>query len=176
MSSEAKSLDTMVRLLSLDNAEGNQDLLAAVLLNEIVFVEDYIKNIRGYNAYSTGKDVYLANDNNKNFQKQLTVHMFFKRVKIDGHSTVIDIDGFHKEYIPVPDGWCDVTISDVTLICAALFLEFDMKLSDVKLYVQLKKLRNTQIAHGGKNKEQIKATMLVEFYNQVICPIVQNNR
>lgn len=176
MSSEAKSLDTMVRLLSLDNAEGNQDLLAAVLLNEIVFVEDYIKNIRGYNAYSTGKDVYLVNDNNKNFQKQLTGHMFFKRVKIDGHSTVIDIDGFHKEYIPVPDGWCDVTISDVTLICAALFLEFDMKLSDVKLYVQLKKLRNTQIAHGGKNKEQIKATMLVEFYNQVICPIVQNNR
>lgn len=176
ISSEAKRLDTMVRLLGLDNAEGNQDLLGAVLLNEIVFVEDYIKNIRGYNAYSTGKDVYLANNYNKNFQKQVTGHIFFKREKTDGHSTVIDIDGFHGECTPAPNGWCDVTESDVTSICAALFLEFDMKLSDVKLYVQLKKLRNTQIAHGGKNKELINAAMLIEFYYQVIYPLVKSNR
>lgn len=176
ISSEAKRLDTMVRLLGLDNAEGNQDLLGAVLLNEIVFVEDYIKNIRGYNAYSTGKDVYLANEYNKKFQEQLTGHMFFKREETDGHSTVIDIDGFHRECAPAPNGWCDVTKSDVTSICAALFLEFDMELSDVKLYVQLKKLRNTQIAHGGKNKELIKASMLVEFYYQVIYPLVKSNR
>lgn len=174
ISSEAKRLDTTIRLLSLDNAEENQDLLGAVLLNEIVFVEDYVKKNKGYNAYSIDTDVYLANDNDKNFQQLLTGHMFFKREEIDGHSTVIDIDGFHEECTPAPNGWCEITKSDVTLISAALFIGFGMKLSDVKQYVQLKKLRNTQVAHGGNIKD-IKAAMLVEFYHRVIYPMIKKN-
>lgn len=174
ISEKAKRLDSIVRLLCLDNAENNQDLLGAVLLNEIVFIEDYIKNDKRYNIFSTGKDVYLANANNRTFQQPLTGHMFFKREKIDDHSTVNDIDGFYRECTPAPNGWCDVTNSDITLISAALFVGFDMKLSDVKLYVQLKKLRNTQVAHGGNIKD-IKAAMLIEFYHRVIYPLVKNN-
>lgn len=177
ISSEAKRLDTMVRLLGLDNAEGNQDLLGAVLLNEIVFVEDYVKKNKGYKASSEDNNtkVYLANGKDKNFKQLLTGHMFFKCEEIDGHKTVIDIDGFHEECTPAPNGWCEITkSSDVTLVSAALFIGFGMKLSDVKQYVQLKKLRNTQVAHGGNIKD-IKAAMLVEFYHRVICPMIKKN-
>lgn len=66
--------------------------------------------------------------------------MFFKRKEIDGRKTVIDIDGFYRESKSVPNGWCDVAGSDVTLVSAALFIEFGMKLSEVKQYIQLKKL------------------------------------
>lgn len=171
----AKRLDTIVRLLCLDNAEEDQDLLGAVLLNEIVFVEDYIKNFNGYNICSSGNDFFLTSNNDKNFQVQLTGHMFFKRKEIDGRKTVIDIDGFYRESKSVPNGWCDVAGSDVTLVSAALFIEFGMKLSEVKQYIQLKKIRNTQVAHGGKGKEHIQTTMLVDFYHQVIYPMVKNN-
>ena len=101
--------------------------------------------------------------------------MFFKRKEIDGRKTVIDIDGFYRESKSVPNGWCDVAGSDVTLVSAALFIEFGMKLSEVKQYIQLKKIRNTQVARGGKGKEHIQTTMLVDFYHQVIYPMVKNN-
>ena len=44
-------LDSVVNLLSKNAGKTDQDLLGAALLSEIVFIEDYIKNILGYKTY-----------------------------------------------------------------------------------------------------------------------------
>lgn len=177
-------LDSIVFLLSTDQGENNQDLLGAALLAEVVFIEDFIKNQLEYELLSTGEGsvlkVYLCSKKHNNpYQQLVTGHIFFKRVQNGLYSTVIDVSEFSEFSTTAPSGMCDVTGSDISLVVAVLMMIFKLPRTIVKKYVDLKFIRNTQIAHSNNacNEEtKILAEHIVDFYHSVIYPIVVNSK
>lgn len=173
-------LDSIVFLLSTDQGENNQDLLGAALLAEIVFIEDFIKNQLGYELLSTGEGsvlkVFLCSKKQNNLYQQLiTGHIFFKRVQNGLYSTVIDVSELSDSSTTAPSGMCDVTGSDISLVVAVLMMIFKLPRAIVKKYIDLKFIRNTQIAHSSiiRNEEKkILAEQIVDFYHSVIYPVV----
>lgn len=172
----AKQLDSIVNLLSRDQGKNDQDLLGAALLSEMVFMEDYIKNLLGYDIYDEGKDdtlkVYLTNKQTMQDQWLLTGHLFFKRVPNGSHTSVIDVSEYYTDAIPEPSEWCNVTKSDITLVTAVLMIVFKMPRELVKKYIGFKDIRNTQIAHAGSGDKKITVELIVDFYKTVIYPLI----
>ncbi len=172
-------LDSVINLLSRDQGENDQDLLGAALLSEIVFIEDFIKNYLEYELLSTGEGktlkVFLCSKNNKDqYQQLITGHIFFKRTQNGNRSTVTDVSEFSSQPISTPSGMCEATNSDISLVVSVLMMIFKLPRTQVKKYIDLKYIRNTQIAHGGMGYLKITSEMIVDFYKTVICSIVEN--
>ena len=170
-------LDSIINLLSRDQGKNDQDLLGAALLAEMVFIEDFIKNQLEYDLLSTGEGVTLkvslcSKKRNPQYQQLITGHLFFKRIQNGTHSTVTDVSEYFTDTIATPSGMCDVTNSDITLVASVLMMIYKLPRTLVKKYVELKFIRNTQIAHAGSGGKRITAEQIVDFYLTVICPIV----
>jgi len=173
-------LDSIINLLSRDQGKNDQDLLGAALLAEMVFIEDFIKNQLEYDLLSTGDGmtlkVSLCSKNRKpQYQQLITGHIFFKRTQNGTHSTVTDVSEYHVDPIATPSGMCDVTNSDITLVASVLMMIYKLPRMLVKKYVDLKFIRNTQIAHAGTGGKKITAEQIVDFYLTVISPIVMDS-
>lgn len=168
-------LDSTINLLCLDNGNNDQDLLKAALLGEIVFIEEYIKSQLNYELLATGKDSSLKVDLccKTDSPRTITGHVFFRREQIGGHNIVVDVSPYSKVELEPEDGWCNVSKSDVTLVSAYLLMELNLNISDVKKYINFKKIRNIQIAHGGGSEIKIQATEIVDFYYSVICRMIE---
>lgn len=177
-------LDSIVYLLSIDQGKNNQDLLGAAVLAEMVFVEDFIKNQLEYELLPIGDGsvlkVFLCSKKQKEqYQRLVTGHIFFKRIQNGMHSTVIDVSEFSDSTASAPSGMCDVNSSDISLVVAVLMMIFKLPRTEVKKYVDLKFIRNTQIAHPNKarnEEKKILAEIIVDFYHNVIYPIVANSK
>lgn len=170
-------LDSIINLLSRDQGKNDQDLLGAALLAEMVFIEDFIKNQLEYDLLSTGEGVTLkvslcSKKRIPQYQQLITGHLFFKRIKNGTHSTVTDVSEYYTDAIATPSGMCDITNSDITLVVSVLMMIFKLPRTLVKKYIDLKYIRNTQIAHPGIGDKKITAELIVDFYMTVICPIV----
>lgn len=182
----ADQLDSVIRLLSKDKGNNDQDLLGAALLAEMVFIEDLIKNQLKYELISTGEKELLKVElcTKGGLQKTITGHIFFKRVQIGSHSSVIDVSDYTAEVETAKSGWSNVTKSDVTLVVSVLMLEFKLPRNIVKEYIDLKYIRNTQVAHPNANtntiheidKKDISTRQIVDFYYDVISPIVKRGK
>lgn len=171
---DCSQLDSTINLLCMDNGNNDQDLLKAALLGEIVFIEEYIKTKLNYELFATGKDSSLKVDLCcKTGQRRLTGHIFFRRELIEGHNIVVDVSPYIETETEPMDGWCNISKSDVTLVSAYLLIELNLNVSDVRKYINFKKIRNIQIAHGGGSEIKIKATEIVDFYYSVICPMIE---
>ena len=109
----------------------------------------------------------------KTGQCRLTGHIFFRRELIEGHNIVVDVSPYIETETEPMDGWCNISKSDVTLVSAYLLIELNLNVSDVRKYINFKKIRNIQIAHGGGSEIKIKATEIVDFYYSVICPMIE---
>ena len=192
----AVQLDSVVNLLSKNAGQKDQDLLGAALLAEIVFIEDYIKNTLGYKLLETGKDdalrVELCSKDNK--QKLLSGHIFVKRAPVGERSTVTDISIYYENKSSEPNGWGNISDSDVILIAAVLLMEFGFSVETIKKYLYFKYVRNTLISHKSihhkipesfkrycqnlnDNNDEIKIceSEIVDFYNSVIYPMVKKS-
>ena len=170
-------LDSLANLLSRDQGENDQDLLGAALLSEMVFIEDFIKNQLEYELLSTGEGstlkVSLCSKTLKTpYQELVTGHIFFKRIQNGSRSSVIDVSEYSEPVKAAPSGMCDVTNSDISLVVSVLMMIFKLPRTLVKKYVDLKYIRNTQIAHSGTGNKIITSNQIVDFYQSVICPIV----
>jgi DNA-binding NarL/FixJ family response regulator len=173
-------LDSIVNLLSRDQGKNDQDLLGAALLAEMVFIEDFIKNQLGYELLSIGEGatlkVSLCSKKQKGqYQQLVTGHIFFKRIQNGSHSSVVDVSEYSASTVDAPSGMCDVTGSDISLVTAVLMMIFNLPRTLVKKYVDLKFIRNTQIAHPTNpcvNEKKLSSDLIVDFYLTVICPIV----
>lgn len=174
--SSACKVDNMINLLSLDKGTKSQVLLKAALLEEVVFVENFITSELGYFSESEGKKpsekVYLFNE--ENYREQITGHIFFKKENDSKHSPIVDVSEYYEiEQNPMA-GWEAVKKSDITSVSAYLLMVLKLQVSDVRKYINFKKIRNTQVAHGGGNTT-IKAEEIVDFYYSVICPLIENS-
>lgn len=170
-------LDSIVNLLSRDQGKNDQDLLGAALLAEMVFIEDFIKNQLGYELLSTGEGATLkvslcSKKQKEQYQQLVTGHIFFKRIQNGSHSSVVDVSEYSASTVDAPSGMCDVTGSDISLVTAVLMMIFNLPRTLVKKYVDLKFIRNTQIAHAGTCERKVTSELIVDFYLTIICPIV----
>jgi CheY-like chemotaxis protein len=169
-------LDFIPELLLMDGGNNDSHILGAVLLGEITFVEDFVEKVMDYSVLSTGKDhaesAELVHDG---AQETITGRIFFKRQYTDAkHQTVVDID-YSEEPHETESGWCDATRdNDITRTSAALLMGLHLPPEVVREYVNLKRIRNTQVAHGGKMQEAIRVENLVRFYFHIICPCVES--
>lgn len=171
---DSSQLDSTINLLRIDNGNNDQDLLKAALLGEIVFMEEYIKSHLGYELFATGKESTLKVDLCCTaVQRRISGHVFFRREQINGYNLVVDVSPYQENETEPMDGWCNVSKSDVTLVSAYLLMELNMDVSNVRKYINFKRIRNIQIAHGGGSDIKIKATEIVDFFYSVICPMVE---
>ena len=177
-------LDNIVNLLSIDQGENDRYLLGAAMLSEMVFIEDFIKNQLGYELLSTGEGLTLkvslcSKKAKYPYQQLVTGHIFFKRIQIGLHSIVIDVSEYNATPETAPSGMCDVTGSDISLVVAVLMIIFNLPRRVVKQYVDLKFIRNTQIAHPNdshNDEKKLSAEQIVDFYHNVIYPIVLKSK
>lgn len=181
---DVSELDTIIELLAIDGGNNNQNILKSILLSEIVFLENYINKVDKISLNGTGvgvaKNVDLCKDGIN--YKKLTGHIFFKREEITkGHPNVVDVL-YSPDPIEAPSSWGNVSMSDASQTIAALLLYYNLKMEDVKQYINIKLIRNTQVAHNGekneiiylkyKNELILSVEKLVNFYNDVIVPVV----
>lgn len=181
---KASDLDSMIELLAIDGGNNNPDVLKSVLLVEIVFLEHYINYVGNLSLYKTGEGITekVVLCKNKENYSDLTGHLFIQREEITkGYTNVVDVC-YSSYLITKPSCWSNVTVSDATLTIAALLLFYKIPIEDVRLYINIKLIRNTQVAHNGyknefaeqKYKDRLSITQekLVDFYNKIIVPVV----
>lgn len=174
----AIQLDAVINLLLKDNLNNDKGLLGAILLAEMVFLEDFIENQLKFKKNSTGKgDAIRVEIYNDTIQELVTGHVFFRREKIGKNTNIIEVSNYHTQVVKCPDGWCNVFDTQITLIVACLYIIFGLSRNQVQQYVDLKYIRNTQIAHKDSsitrlNTKVVTTEQVVKFYKEVIYPIV----
>ena len=170
----AAQLDSVVNLLSKNAGKNDQDLLGAALLSEIVFVEDLIENQLDYELIEdNSKKIFYRQ--HQNIPQILTGHLFFKTQIINGHKVVVDYD--YRDDVSLKDNdWEDIIKKPITLVVAVLVKDFKLPRVFVKKYIDLKKVRNTQIAHGNEKPIKLNEEMIVDFYKNVIYPVIKQNK
>ena len=155
----------------------------AALIIELAFLEDLITEQKGFHLRSINGQIpgttrkktiielaYFIKDELK--IHRITGHLFFKTN--DDHNNVIDVSDFQTK-ASEPDGdWFDVKKKTVTTVSATLFLICNLRHNKVQQYIHLKYIRNSQAAHGSGYDIKITPKELVDFYKDVIVPVVDH--
>ena len=185
---DVDQLDSFINLLDIDKAKSNPDILKAALLTQCCFLEDYIIKNKGFEVYLLGKEprleTYLKNDA-LGIDENLIGHLFLKRQEgINKKINIIDYSYYSDFQESAPDGMGNPKKSDAVIIIGALLLYYGFGYEQVKLYVDVKYIRNTTIAHGSgqakvRNGEipppKITPQLIQDFYYKVIVPVVEKN-
>lgn len=136
-----------VSLLSFDSDEGKNKVLKALLLSLHVFIENYISNVQKFAIDSAG-NLLEPNGGIYNFNKK----MFFKFDNSGAKSNKIDVK-FEDKLTLESAGWkfapTDNEKSKDTIQVAALHYYYGFDASLCKLFLNIKKDRNTVISHCG---------------------------
>lgn len=136
-----------ISLLSFDSDERKNKVLKSLLLSLHVFIENYILNVQKFAIDGSG-NLLGPNGYNYYFNKK----MFFKYDNSTPKSNKIDVK-FEDEITLESDGWkCAPTVSEkskATIQLAALHYYYGFDASLCKLFLNIKKDRNTVISHCG---------------------------
>lgn len=174
----AIQLDSVINLLLKENLSNDKELLNAALLAETVFIEDFISNQLNVELLSTGiGDATKVEICRNGKQYLVTGHIFFKAEK-NAKKTIKEVSDYYTQAVVCPNEWYNVGgKSDATLIVACLYIMFGLSRSSVQQYIDLKYIRNTQIAHkdsvvSSLNAKTVNREQIVKFYKEVIYPVV----
>lgn len=136
-----------VSLLSFDSDERKKKVLKLLLLSLHVFIENYILSVQRFAIDGSGNLLKL-NSHICNFNKK----MFFKYDNSVAKSNKIDVK-FEDEMTLESDGWkfapTDSEKSKDTIQVAGLHYYYGFDASLCKLFLNIKKDRNTVISHCG---------------------------
>lgn len=176
----AKQLDDIIELINMDKNNHNQSLLSSVLLIELAYLEYYIKEVKEFYLLEEGKEtsarLSLCCKKDKEMQIMLTNHLFVKRRKIDERTNVCEMTEYSDNEKEPDSEWNQVSNSDAIIVSSAMLLHYNLSLDDIKLYFELKIIRNTQIAHySGINNvpdNLITIDMITKFYHNVLSKII----
>ena len=185
---ETAELDNIIDLLIVDDGNNNVSILKSVLLTEIVFLEHYISQVDKLSLFKTSEEAKESLQlclNGKEIHK-LTGHLFVKREEqSSGRKNIIKAEYF-KDKTATPSEWSNVSDSDAVLIIASLYLYYGLSKQAIQQYIDLKLIRNTQVAHLGEQKLKVendyqqRVSIAVErlksFYYDVIVPVVLHNK
>ena len=178
--STARQLDDAIELMNIDKGNRSQALLSSVLLIELAYLEYYIKEVKEFYLLKEGKEtstkLSLCCKKDNQMQIMLTNHLFVKRRLIDERSNVCEMSAYSNNEKEPDSEWCQVSDSDAIIVSSAMLLHYKLSLDDIKLYFELKTIRNTQIAHysGTNNAPEnlITIDMITKLYHNVISKII----
>lgn len=171
-----KELDSIVKLLSYNEAYKNIDILNATMLMQIVFLHKYLDD-NGIKIYSEGKKYEPTKLNLcvKDKEYEILNHLFCARESINNRSMVIDISDYSIDEISAPDGMTNLVDTEFTLVVAFLCIIMELKHATILKYISAKNIRNTQIAHKGNSGTYPPLSIrdIIDFYYEIIFPVVK---
>lgn len=177
-----KQLDDIIELINIDKNNNSQSLWSSVLLIELAYLEYYIKEVKEFYILEEGKDtntkLYLCSKKDNQMQVILTDHLFAKRRSIEERTNVYELSEYSKIAKEPDRGWMQVHKSDAIIVSSAMLLHYKLSLEDIKLYFELKIIRNTEIAHlnGDINASKRNTTDMIpkikKLYHDVISKII----
>lgn len=178
--STASQLDDAIELMNIDKGNRSQALLSSVLLIELAYLEYYIKEVKEFYLLEEGQEtstkLFLCCKKDNQMQIMLTNHLFVKRRLIDDRSNVCEMSVYSNNEKEPDSGWGQVSNSDAIIVSSAMLLHYNLSLDDIKLYFELKTIRNTQIAHySGTNNNPdnlITIDMITKLYHNIISKII----
>ena len=171
-----KELDSIVKLLSYNEAYKNIDILNATMLMQIVFLHKYLDD-NGIKIYSEGEKHKPTKLNLcfKGIEYEILNHLFCERKSYNNRTMVIDISKYSKDKISVPNGMHNFIDTEFTLVVAFLSIIMDLKHATILKYVRAKNIRNTQIAHKDNvgTDSLLSIGDIIDFYEEIIYPVVK---
>lgn len=171
-----KELDSIVKLLSYNEAYKNIDILNATILMQIVFLHKYLDD-NSIKIYSEGKKDNPTKLNLcvKDKEYEILNHLFCTRESINNRKMVIDISDYSIDEISAPDGMTNLVDTEFTLVVAFLCIIMELKHATILKYISAKNIRNTQIAHKGNSGTYPPLTIrdIIDFYYEIIFPVVK---
>lgn len=176
----AKQLDDIIELINMDKNNHNQSLLSSVLLIELAYLEYYIKEVKEFYLLEEGKEtttkLSLCCKKDNKMQIKLTNHLFVNRCQINERTNVCEMSAYSDKEKEPDSGWRQVSNSDAIIVSSTMLLHYNLSLDDIKLYFELKTIRNTQIAHhsdtNNATKNVITIDMITKLYHNVISKII----
>lgn len=162
---EAGLLDDFVDLMMLDMPEYT---LKPCVLNVMVFLENYLKR-----KFRVRDDGFLYSKPDDVPLEEYGERLCFRFERIDGFRNVSDMRVL-EEGESMPAGWVEAKDSDIRDMVVPLWFHYGIPLEDCRRVIELKKLRNTRIAHGGGDLP-ITAAALVSVCSRVIFPVLERD-
>ena len=171
------TLDSFVDLLLIDKTKDKKDVLFALILQLMVFIEDYVLRhfeIRdGDNLYLKGSSERIAN-----IGKKIRFHQvgddddkYFEKVSCKDNVEMTD--DYFNVHAKSKDK--DGNTYTLTMTIAALYFFYKFPGDLINLFLDARNQRNRNIAHHG-NEVNMPIDDVKRIFEDIIVPILKDNR
>ena len=171
------TLDSFVSLLLIDKTEDKSDVLSALILELMVFIEDYVTKhfeIRdGDNLYLKGSSERIANIGKKIRFRQVGEDDDKYFEKVSCKENVEQLDDNYNFYAKSKDKDGKTFVLTKTIAVLYFFYKFPNDL--INLFLHAKNQRNRNIAHNG-NKVDMTIKDVKRIFEEIIEPILKDER
>jgi len=171
------TLDSFVKLLLIDKTESKSDVLSALVLELMVFLEDFVT--RNFEIRD-GDNLYLKESSERfvNIGKKIRFHQiveekdkFFEKVSCSDN--VQKLDDYYNFEAKSKDK--DGNTFVLTMTIAVLFFYYRFPNDLINLFLHAKIQRNRNIAHNG-NKVDMTIDDVKHIFEEIIVPILKDKR
>jgi hypothetical protein len=170
------TLDSFINLLLIDKTENKKDVLSALILELMVFIEDYVLKhfeIRdGDNLYLKDSSDRIANIGRKIRFRQVGEgdDKYFEKVSCK--QTVEMLDDYYNCYARSKDEKGRTYV--LTIIIAVLYFYYEMPGDLINLFLYAKNERNTKIAHNGM-EVSMTLDQVKSIFEKIVLPILYHD-
>ena len=163
-------LDEFVNLVIQDKGMGNNSFIKACLLNMMTFLEEYIKERYTLTIDKATNIINLVDAKDKSKKKgEVTCHVFARFEDNELKQAYYTREKTRPNYL-----FSFITITDLGIMLASLFIVYSFSEDDVNNYfVPIKNARN-EIAHTSR-ETTIKMEDLYNLYFNIIVPIIEHD-
>lgn len=171
------TLDSFVKLLLIDKTESKSDVLSALVLELMVFLEDFVT--RNFEIRD-GDNLYRKESSERivNIRKKIRFHQvvedkdkFFEKVSCSDNVQKLEDNYNFEAKSKDKDGNTFV----LTLTIAVLYFFYRLPNDLINLFLYTKNQRNRNIAHNG-NKVDMTIEDVKRIFEKIIVPILKDNR
>lgn len=171
------TLDSFIKLLLIDKTESKSDVLSALVLELMVFLEDFVtKNFE----IRDGDNLYLKESSERfvNIGKKIRFHQvvegkdkYFEKVSCSDNIQILDDYYNYEAKSKDKDG--NTFVLTMTIAVLYFFYKFPNEL--LNLFLCARNQRNRNIAHNG-NKVDMTIKDVKRIFEEIIEPILKDKR
>lgn len=169
------SLDNFVDLLLLDKTESKKEVLPSLLLQLVVFIEDFIKE---HFEFRGGDDLYRKDSSDKiiNIGHKIRFHSetdgkgFNNITEVSCSENTIQLKGKYNAYAITKDR--NGNVIDITIILSALKYYYKLSEQELNFVLSAKNQRNKHVAHNGTPIE-MSIKEVKELFEKVVTKILE---
>ena len=171
------TLNSFVNLLLIDKTESKSDVLSALVLELMVFLEDFV--MRNFEIRD-GDNLYLKESSEQiaNIGKRIRFHQVVENKdkyfeKVSCSDNVQKLDDYYNYEAKSKDKDGNTFVLTMTIAVLYFFYRFPNDL--INLFLHAKNQRNRNIAHNG-NKVDMTIKDVKRIFEEIIEPILKDER